>query len=169
MTSQLHRQRDWSSMPNRMEYRGREGDSRWYTHIILKRISTCWFCLGPNILLICLRALMVDDTSKYFSYCHIYCGYSINELTSDKCLSISLTSSNYFTAAPPEILARGPKARRAYQMALKSGKTKNLRVPVMLVGQSCAGKTSLLRSLKRKSVLYLHLSKGDANLIAKVM
>jgi hypothetical protein len=52
------------------------------------------------------------------------------------------------TLAPPEILARGPRAQEAYENALKSGKTQNRRVPIMFIGQSRAGKTSLLRSLK---------------------
>ena len=49
---------------------------------------------------------------------------------------------------PFEILARGPEALRAYQKALKDGKTYDRRVPVMIVGQNRSGKTSLKKSLK---------------------
>ena len=45
-------------------------------------------------------------------------------------------------------MARGPKALRAYEKALKDGKTHDRRVPVMIVGQDRSGKTSLKRSLK---------------------
>ena len=51
---------------------------------------------------------------------------------------------------PLEILARGPEALRAYQKALKYGKTHDRRVPVMIVGQDRSGKTSLKKSLKRE-------------------
>ena len=49
---------------------------------------------------------------------------------------------------PFEILARGPEALRAYQKALKDGKTYDRRVPIMIVGQDRSGKTSLKKSLK---------------------
>ena len=45
-------------------------------------------------------------------------------------------------------MARGPEALRAYEKALKDGKTHDRRVPVMIVGQDRSGKTSLKRSLK---------------------
>ena len=51
---------------------------------------------------------------------------------------------------PPEILARGPLALEAYKTALTEGKTHVKRVPVMLIGQERAGKTSLQKSLKGK-------------------
>ena len=51
---------------------------------------------------------------------------------------------------PPEILARGPLALEAYKAALTEGKTHVKRVPVMLIGQERAGKTSLQKSLKGK-------------------
>ncbi|KAK3748905.1 hypothetical protein QZH41_012436, partial [Actinostola sp. cb2023] len=57
----------------------------------------------------------------------------------------------YFSCSPtvpPEILARGPQALRAYRKALTSGSTKNNQVLLMFIGQSRVGKTSLLRSLK---------------------
>ena len=49
---------------------------------------------------------------------------------------------------PPEILARGPSALKAYNKALKDGETSVRRVPIMLIGQDRAGKTSLKKSLK---------------------
>ena len=49
---------------------------------------------------------------------------------------------------PPEILARGPSALEAYNKALKDGETSVRRVPIMLIGQDRAGKTSLKKSLK---------------------
>lgn len=52
---------------------------------------------------------------------------------------------------PPEIQALGEKGRLAYEHALKSGYTKNRRIAIMLIGQSRAGKTSLLKSLKGKN------------------
>ena len=61
-----------------------------------------------------------------------------------------INSVNYFFGplAPPEILARGPSALEAYKKALEGGKTSVKRVPVMLIGQDRAGKTSLKKSLK---------------------
>ena len=53
-----------------------------------------------------------------------------------------------FFTVPFEISARGPEALRAYQKALKDGKTYDRRVPVMIVGQNRSGKTSLKKSLK---------------------
>lgn len=60
-------------------------------------------------------------------------------------------------SVPPEILARGPKAQTAYKEALKKGKVKNYRVPVVLVGQARSGKTSLLRSLNGKICILAQL------------
>jgi polynucleotide 5'-kinase involved in rRNA processing len=54
---------------------------------------------------------------------------------------------------PQEILDRGITAQKAYEMALKSGRTKARRILIMLIGQSRAGKTSLLRSLKGKALM----------------
>ena len=51
-------------------------------------------------------------------------------------------------AVPLEIRTRGPQALEAYRRALESGKCCDRRVPVMIVGQGRAGKTSLLKSLK---------------------
>ncbi|XP_068687466.1 uncharacterized protein [Montipora foliosa] len=48
----------------------------------------------------------------------------------------------------PEILARGPLASEAYEKALTQGKTRVKTVPIMLIGQDGAGKTSLKKSLK---------------------
>ena len=60
-------------------------------------------------------------------------------------LSIILFSCH---AVPLEIRTRGPQALEAYRRALESGKCCDRRVPVMIVGQGRAGKTSLLKSLK---------------------
>jgi len=49
---------------------------------------------------------------------------------------------------PAEILARGPSALEAYNKALADGKTSVKRVPIMLIGQDRAGKTSLKKSLR---------------------
>ena len=51
-------------------------------------------------------------------------------------------------AAPPEILARGQLALKAYNNALTEGKACVKRVPLMLIGQDRSGKTSLKKSLK---------------------
>ena len=51
-------------------------------------------------------------------------------------------------AVPPEILARGPLAFEAYNNALREGRTRVKRVPVMLIGQDRSGKTSLKKSLR---------------------
>ena len=51
-------------------------------------------------------------------------------------------------AVPPEILARGLAAVEAYNKALLSGKTVLKRIPLMLIGQDQAGKTSLKKSLR---------------------
>ena len=48
---------------------------------------------------------------------------------------------------PPEILARGPRAQRAYERALQIGKVKVYRGRIMILGQDRAGKTSLKKSL----------------------
>ena len=47
-----------------------------------------------------------------------------------------------------EIVARGPKALKAYHRAIEEGKTSVKRVPIMFIGQGQSGKTSLKRSLK---------------------
>ncbi|XP_072172337.1 uncharacterized protein [Diadema setosum] len=49
--------------------------------------------------------------------------------------------------APPEILARGPRAKRAYAEAARDGTKKVYRTRLMLVGQERVGKTSLKKSL----------------------
>ena len=54
----------------------------------------------------------------------------------------------FFLKAPPEILARGSLALRAYNNALSEGKTCVKRIPVMLIGQDRSGKTSLKKSLR---------------------
>ena len=49
---------------------------------------------------------------------------------------------------PPEINLRGPRALEAYNKALKEGKTRVRRIPIMLIGQERSGKTSLKKSLQ---------------------
>ncbi|CAH3166434.1 unnamed protein product [Pocillopora meandrina] len=49
---------------------------------------------------------------------------------------------------PPEIRARGPLALEAYNNALAEGQACVKRVPLMIVGQDRAGKTSVKKSLK---------------------
>ncbi|XP_068688927.1 uncharacterized protein [Montipora foliosa] len=51
-------------------------------------------------------------------------------------------------SVPPEILARGSSAVASYFKALADGRTSIKRVPIMLIGQDRAGKTSLKKSLK---------------------
>ena len=48
-----------------------------------------------------------------------------------------------FSLVPSEIKARGPRAKLAYENALKTGKVKVYRARIMLIGQDRAGKTSL--------------------------
>ena len=50
---------------------------------------------------------------------------------------------------PSEIEARGPRAKLAYENALKTGKVKVYRARIMLIGQDRAGKTSLKKSFLR--------------------
>ena len=50
-------------------------------------------------------------------------------------------------SVPNEIEARGPRAKLAYENALKTGKVKVYRSRIMLIGQDRAGKTSLKKSL----------------------
>ena len=48
---------------------------------------------------------------------------------------------------PAEIRGRGPRAERAFQKAMQSGKVKVYRGRIMLLGQDRAGKTSLKKRL----------------------
>ncbi|KAL9985525.1 hypothetical protein ACROYT_G007942 [Oculina patagonica] len=59
-----------------------------------------------------------------------------------------VTQETKQSTVPPEILARGPLALRAYHNALSEGRTSVKRVPVMMIGQDRSGKTSLKKSLK---------------------
>ena len=67
----------------------------------------------------------------------------------------STRSSNlqvFFTSdagsfVPAEIRGRGPRAERAFQKAMQSGKVKVYRGRIMFLGQDRAGKTSLKKSL----------------------
>ena len=49
---------------------------------------------------------------------------------------------------PPAVVARGNKAKAAYRRALENGKTRDVRVRIMLIGEGKAGKTILKRFLK---------------------
>ena len=51
-----------------------------------------------------------------------------------------------FYSVPSEIKARGPRAKLAYENALKTGTVKVHRARIMLIGQERAGKTSLKKS-----------------------
>ena len=58
----------------------------------------------------------------------------------------------YFTSdagsfVPAEIRVRGPRAERAFQRAMQSGKVNVYRGRIMFLGQDRAGKTSLKKSL----------------------
>ena len=54
---------------------------------------------------------------------------------------------NYFLdGVPDEIKARGPRAKLAYENALKKGEVKLYRARIMLMGKDRAGKTSLKKS-----------------------
>lgn len=54
----------------------------------------------------------------------------------------------FLPSVPLDILTRGPLALKAYKEALARGKTSLKRVPLMLIGQGGAGKTSTKKSLK---------------------
>ena len=59
-----------------------------------------------------------------------------------------ITIDIYFVyVVPSEIRSRGPLAVQTYNSALKDGKTNIKRIPVMIIGQGRAGKTSLKKSL----------------------
>ena len=54
----------------------------------------------------------------------------------------------FLPSVPLDILTRGPLALKAYKEALARGETSVRRVPIMLIGQGGAGKTSTKKSLK---------------------
>eukprot|EP00057_Strongylocentrotus_purpuratus_P016322 XP_011670796.1 PREDICTED: uncharacterized protein LOC105441410 [Strongylocentrotus purpuratus] len=72
-----------------------------------------------------------------------------DQLTSLKHDSESKRDDIYYggLSAPPEILARGPRAQRAYAEAAQAGTKKVFRTRLMLVGQERVGKTSLKKNL----------------------
>ena len=76
-----------------------------------------------------------------------------NEGNDDQLTSLQDSGSNQDDSsfgglsAPPEILARGPRARQAYAEAAQAGTKKLLRTRLMLVGQERVGKTSLKKTL----------------------
>ena len=57
-------------------------------------------------------------------------------------------SAIFLPSVPLDILTRGPLALKAYKEALARGETSVRRVPLMLIGQGGAGKTSTKKSLK---------------------
>ena len=50
---------------------------------------------------------------------------------------------------PPAVRCRGSKAIAAYRRALEKGKTRDFRVPILLIGAARAGKSSLRKALLR--------------------
>ena len=58
-----------------------------------------------------------------------------------------LFTSDAGSFVPPEVRGRGPRAERAFQKAMQSGKVKVYRGRIMLLGQDRAGKTSLKKSI----------------------
>ncbi len=58
-----------------------------------------------------------------------------------------VTALNFSFTVPNEIKARGPRAKFAYENALRMGKVKVYRARIMFIGQERAGKTSLKKSL----------------------
>ncbi len=52
------------------------------------------------------------------------------------------------TEVPREIILRGRSALEAYNKALAEGRTFDKRVPIMIIGEECSGKTSLMKSLR---------------------
>ena len=76
----------------------------------------------------------------------------MNPPFADKCSTRSSNFQVFFTSdagsfVPAEIRGRGPRAERAFQKAMQSGKVKVYRGRIMLLGQDRAGKTSLKKSL----------------------
>eukprot|EP00057_Strongylocentrotus_purpuratus_P028957 XP_011683431.1 PREDICTED: uncharacterized protein LOC753977 [Strongylocentrotus purpuratus] len=89
----------------------------------------------------CFRSSSRDDTGN-------------NEGNDDQLTSLQQDSGNNQDdisfgglSAPPEILARGPRAQRAYAEAAQAGTKKIFRTRLMLVGQERVGKTSLKKTL----------------------
>lgn len=90
-----------------------------------------------------VKGLNVVKLLYCMPYMHeLLCEFMVYNL----CLSIFFLSS--VGLIPPAVLARGSKAKAAYRRALKNGKTCDVRVRIMLIGQDHAGKTSVKRSLK---------------------
>ena len=70
----------------------------------------------------------------------LYCGPQFGK-------DVAAAATDAGSSVPAEIRGRGPKAERAFQKAMKSGKVKVYRGRIMLLGQDRAGKTSLKKSL----------------------
>lgn len=64
-----------------------------------------------------------------------------------KSSSLLVNTVNFVSLVQSEIKARAPKAKFAYERALKTGHAKVYRARIMLIGQYRAGKTSLKKSL----------------------
>ena len=83
-----------------------------------------------------------------------FTGSNLNQnRLNDNSFDVTSTSSTVsflflFIAVPAGILTQGPVALRAYKEALAHGETTLRRVPLMLIGQGGAGKTSTKKSLK---------------------
>ena len=71
-----------------------------------------------------------------------------NRPSSNTSQDILFDISFHHVSVPAEILARGPRALEAYRKVLADGKTSVKRVPILLIGQDRAGKTSLKKSLR---------------------
>jgi GTPase SAR1 family protein len=90
----------------------------------------------------------------------LYIGVDIDKLSLSKQLLHFVTNYKIITLkklmeqrrTPEEILVRGPEAIRAYNKALKEGKSKPIRLKLMVVGQARVGKTSILRSLTNREL-----------------
>ena len=62
---------------------------------------------------------------------------------------------------PPAVRFRGSKSIAAYMRALKNGKTMVERVRVILIGETGAGKSSLLNALRRKFSMDVPLDEDE--------
>ena len=84
-----------------------------------------------NLLRHCFKIMTIDDDHFGFDFPFVKCFFEF-----------------FFPSVPLDILTRGPLALKAYKEALARGETSVRRVPVMLIGQGGAGKTSTKKSLK---------------------
>lgn len=84
-----------------------------------------------------------SSLSNLIEYYKSHCGRLKSQLTKPVKIDKELRG-----LIPPAVLARGNEAKAAYRRALKNGRTCDVRVRIMLIGQNQAGKTSVKRSLK---------------------